>query len=190
MCFGNHLLMLYPSDYANTSIFPCLRTLTALEFLYLKFHNKILRDEDLAHLAPLKQLQFLELSDDQAREKMSFGQTLKFRMMVPCHFMESHPELLSDKWDVGTYFRHRSCRQQYLDFSHNSAKEDRASAVAALGHGCNKLTSLTLSGAYVLVSLRDETGVIFFCLRELEIGNVTANLLWVDEAAECVSIPL
>lgn len=77
--------MLYPSDYANISIFPYLRTLTALEFLYLKFHNKILRDEDLAHLAPLKQLQSLELSDDQAKEKMSFSQRVRHNIQVLGH---------------------------------------------------------------------------------------------------------
>ncbi|KAG9606160.1 hypothetical protein KCU77_g266, partial [Aureobasidium melanogenum] len=51
------------SDYGTTSIFPHLRTLTNLKSLYIKFHNKILRDEDLSHLAPLKQLESLELSE-------------------------------------------------------------------------------------------------------------------------------
>ncbi|KAG9527737.1 hypothetical protein KCU93_g4911, partial [Aureobasidium melanogenum] len=55
MCFGSPFLMLHPSDYDNTSVFPHLRTLPALDYLYLKFHNKILRDEDLAHLTPLEQ---------------------------------------------------------------------------------------------------------------------------------------
>ncbi|KAG9606162.1 hypothetical protein KCU77_g256, partial [Aureobasidium melanogenum] len=54
----------------------------------------------------------------------------EFRMMVPCHFLDSHPDLLRDEWEIGTYFENDSCRQQYLSYLHELADEDRASAVA------------------------------------------------------------
>ena len=55
---------------------------------------------------------------------------IESRFMLPCEFMEAHPELLRDEWDIGTYFEDHICRQQYLNFLHNLAEEDRANAVA------------------------------------------------------------
>lgn len=54
----------------------------------------------------------------------------EFRMMVPCHFLDNHPDLLPDEWEVGTYFEDRSCRREYLDYLYELAKEDRANAFA------------------------------------------------------------
>lgn len=54
----------------------------------------------------------------------------EFRLNIVCTFMESHPELLHDVWEIGTYFEAHSCRQQYLDYLHNLAEEDHAQADA------------------------------------------------------------
>lgn len=54
----------------------------------------------------------------------------EFRMAVPCEFMDSQRELLGDCWEVGTYFEHRSCRQEYLNYLHELAGEDQANVVA------------------------------------------------------------
>ncbi|KAG9729368.1 hypothetical protein KCU73_g12135, partial [Aureobasidium melanogenum] len=56
--------------------------------------------------------------------------------------------------------------------------------LVALGRGCPELTSLAFSGAYELVDLRNEPGVVFPRLQRLEIGNVTTNVPWMTDEAE------
>ncbi|CAD0095883.1 unnamed protein product [Aureobasidium mustum] len=54
----------------------------------------------------------------------------EFKLEITCEFMESHPELLQDEWEAGTYFEGHSCRQQYLNYLHEIAEQERTIAVA------------------------------------------------------------
>ncbi|KAG9669235.1 hypothetical protein KCU99_g7488, partial [Aureobasidium melanogenum] len=142
------------SDYGTSSIFPYLRTLTTLKSLYLKFHNKILRDEDLSHLASLKQLESLELSEHD--DEKAFLNTSMVRSDLFAAVLGSLPCLDS--------------------FTLNASHAFGDGFLIALGRGCHALGYLTLPGPFTLEPLSRELGVLFPCLRVLELGRVDSTL--------------
>ncbi|KAG9857939.1 hypothetical protein KCU98_g487, partial [Aureobasidium melanogenum] len=142
------------SDYGTTSIFPYLRTLTTLESLYLKFHNRILRDEDLNHLAPLKQLESLELSEHD--DERTFFNTSMVRPDLFAAVLGSLPAL-----DSFAIHASHAFGDQFL---------------LALGHSCHALRYLTLDGPFTLEPLSAELGVLFPCLQVLELGRVDSTV--------------
>ncbi|KAH0152869.1 hypothetical protein KCU67_g9696, partial [Aureobasidium melanogenum] len=142
------------SDYGTSSIFPHLRTLTTLKSLYLKFHNKILRDEDLSHLASLKQLESLELSEHD--DERAFFNTSMVRPDLFAAVLGSLPCLDS--------------------FTLNASHAFGDGFLIALGRDCHVLGYLTLPGPFTLEPLSHELGVLFPCLRVLELGRVDSTV--------------
>ncbi|KAG9604690.1 hypothetical protein KCU77_g171, partial [Aureobasidium melanogenum] len=142
------------SDYGTTSIFPHLRFLTNLKSLSIKFHNKILRDEDLAHLTPLKQLEYLELSEHD--DERAFFNTSMVRPDLFAAVLGSLPVLDS--------------------FTLHASHAFGDGFLIALGRACHALRYLTLPGPFTLEPLVPELGVLFPCLEVLELGRVDSSV--------------
>ncbi|KAG9959716.1 hypothetical protein KCU61_g7189, partial [Aureobasidium melanogenum] len=121
-----------------------LSKMQALQDLELTVWDVLLTGSAILNLKALTELKFLKVHTKGSYALTGCSATVRqlaemieampllieSRFMLPCQFMEAHPELLRDEWDIGTYFEDHSCRQQYLDFLHNLAEEDRANAVA------------------------------------------------------------
>ncbi|KAG9959675.1 hypothetical protein KCU61_g7198, partial [Aureobasidium melanogenum] len=146
------------SDYGTTSIFPHLRFLTNLKSLFIKFHNKILRDEDLAHLTPLKQLESLELSEHD--DERAFFNTSMVRPDLFAAVLGSLPVL-----DSFTLHASHAFGDVFL---------------IALGRGCQALRYLILPGPFTLEPLSPELEVFYAELgwfREAWAGGIARALL-------------
>lgn len=141
------------SNYGNASIFPFLRTLTTLQSVYLKLHDYVLTDHDLTYLAPLKQLESLELA---IRDGARYFDTSMVRPQFFADILGSLPVLDS--------------------FALHSSHTHGDAFLIALGRNCYALKYLTLAGPFVLESLSREQGVLFPSLVVLELGRVDSTV--------------
>lgn len=141
------------STYGNSSIFPYLGNLATLRSMYLKFHNHILSDHDLPHLAPLKQLESLEMSD---HDDGVFFDTSRIRPELFAAILGSLPVL-----DSFTLHGSHTFGDPFL---------------IVLGRCCHALRYLTLDGPFTLLPLSLEQGVLFPHLTVLELGRVSSAM--------------
>lgn len=128
----------------NAIILGQLQKMHALEHLEVTLWDLWLTSSDILETKGLTKLKSLKVRSKTGQAHTGCSATAgepaemieampflsEFKLDIVCTFMEGHPELLRDEWEIGTYFEDHSCRQQYLNFLHELAKEDRASAVA------------------------------------------------------------
>ncbi|KAG9606159.1 hypothetical protein KCU77_g267, partial [Aureobasidium melanogenum] len=148
--------------HGTKSVFSALPKLKLLEHLCLRSKDFTLTGEDykqLLHLTHLKQLELCgnEEHDPGLDTESVHGLSLA-KVLGQLPLLELFRLHANDTFD-----------DEFL---------------VALGRGCPKLRSLAFSGAYELVDLRDEPGVVFPRLQRLEIGNVVTNLPWMTDDAE------
>ncbi|KAH0365901.1 hypothetical protein KCU65_g5730, partial [Aureobasidium melanogenum] len=160
--FTPQLRSLRLTIHGTKSIFPTFVKLPVLEHVSLRFKEFNLFGQDYQHLGRLTQLTHLELTST-GEEGDSGLDTSNVCGLFLANVLSELPLL------------------QHFRLHATDTFDDEF--LVALGRGCPELTSLYLSGDYKL-DLRTETGVIFPCLREFEIGDLIAITLLMDEATE------
>lgn len=159
--------------YGMTSVFPSLRELQNLKFMWLKFMHYSLSDSDMTYLVPLKRLGSLEL------DSHNDGEDLDATLL-----------------DTDLFAAVLGSLPSFTSLKLIATNDLSDPFLIALGRQCRILQDLTITGNFTLEPLATESSVLFPHLLSLELGALAPSTnirqwggfreFWADQRAQDV----